>query len=380
MIIFTIETVCFAPFKYKSRGGHRPMTNQQSPSLQVICSTFLSSNQPFKVEPYGNGLVNKTFLVTATHNTGERHYILQRISSAFKTPADLMTNLQGIIEWIGGNTQGIIKAKSGLPYYVDADGRYWRMMTYVENSTSFESTENTPELFQSAGKAFGTFAKSLQGFPIDQIVDTIPDFHNTPLRLKALLQALSSDTCSNSMITECREEINFFLGQAKWIEDTYSKIAKTPLCVTHNDTKLNNILFNKDTLEPICVIDLDTVMKGYLAFDFGDAVRFGANTAAEDEPSIWKIGINLDLFRAFASGYIPAASPSPQILDTFVCGTQIITVELGIRFLTDYFSSNIYFRTEYEKHNLVRARSQIALAKDIETKHDKMQKILTDVA
>lgn len=335
-----------------------------------------------KIIPWGNGHINDTFRV-------EDKFILQRINTdVFKDYEALMNNISLVTGYLqkmlcanGGDVlreaMGIIPAIDGKNYYKCADGRVYRTYIFIQNSLSLERVE-TKDDFYSCGLGFGDFQKKLSGFNAELLVETIPHFHDTLKRFEAFKEALDNDVKNRA--TDCKTEIEFVLSrydEIKKIADIYSKL---PLRVTHNDTKLNNVLFDKETRRPLCVIDLDTVMPGYAANDFGDAIRFGASTAAEDETDLSKVRFDIELYKAFAKGFIEGCGDglTKEEKLSFPYGCIMMTFECGMRFLTDYLSGDTYFKIHREHHNLDRCRTQFKLVSEMEEKLPQMLAIINE--
>jgi hypothetical protein len=271
--------------------------------------------------------------------------------------------------------------KDGKPYYyTNSTKHFWRVYEYIGLAVAYNMVEK-PEQFYEAGRSFGEFQRWLSDFPAQTLAEIIPNFHNTPVRFRTFREAVERDTANRR--AEVEEEIRFLLAREAECGALVDGLAsgEIPYRVTHNDTKINNILFDIPTQKAICVIDLDTVMPGSSLYDFGDAVRFAANTAAEDEKDLSKVSLDMNRFRAFAEGFVPpiASSLTDLEIDTLALGAFVITVELAVRFLDDYITGDQYFKTEYHKHNLVRARCQLKLAKDIMNKYDELTWIVRDV-
>lgn len=331
------------------------------------------------------GHINNTFLLSFDNNGKIEKYILQQINTyAFKEPDKLMHNVFGVTDFLAkksgknANRSTLIfhKTIDGKTYYRDDEDRCFRVYEYVDDVYTCMSIEK-PEQFYNAGKAFGEFQAKLADYPIDDLYDTIPNFHNTVDRFNNLKIAIENN--KSGRLENVQPEVEFALAREK---DTgillkLQKDGKIPVRVTHNDTKLNNVLFDAETNEGICVIDLDTVMPGLSLYDFGDAIRFGANTAAEDEKDVSLVDIDLDLYEAFTKGFIEGAGNcfNQTEIEYLPFGAKLMTYECGIRFLSDYLDGDVYFKTEYPEHNLVRARTQFALVKAIEDNYDKLLEI-----
>jgi Ser/Thr protein kinase RdoA (MazF antagonist) len=312
------------------------------------------------------------------------HFVLQRINTAaFKDPAALMENIGLVTAHIRASyeAEGIdpdrrvltfAKAEGGTLLYTDPEGGAWRAYVYVDDVTAYDAIESA-DLFCEAGRGFGEFQNRLADFPAEKLSETIPGFHNTARRYETFLASVEKDAAGR--VAELAEEIRFFNTRKALMSSIVEKLGhELPLRVTHNDTKLNNVLMDNETGKALCVIDLDTVMPGSALYDYGDAVRYGACTAAEDEPDTSKIGFDMTLFEAFTKGFVGATAG--RLTDTEIkllpLGVAVITCELALRFLTDYIDGDVYFKTRYEGHNLVRARAQMKLLTEVEAKLDEM--------
>lgn len=350
-------------------------------NLKDICAEF---NVKTTIEGYGNGHINDTYLCEAAPRV-----ILQRVNiKVFKNPDEVMQNIFNITEHLkkkitnaGGNpdreTLNVIRTRDGQNFYKLDDENYFRMYRFVEDSVSFETVDNPIQLYH-AGKAFGRFQNMLDDYPAESLFETIVNFHNTPERVKQLEAAISKNAAGR--LKAVQEELNFALDYAKYAAEITSRMedGSVPLRVTHNDTKLNNVLFDKDTFEGLCVIDLDTVMPGSVLYDFGDALRFGASSGAEDETDLSKIWFDMEKFEQFAKGFLgeTASCLTPKEIELLPMSALIMTYECGIRFLADYLNGDTYFKIHKEHHNLYRARTQFKLVKDIEGKLDEMHQII----
>ncbi len=336
-----------------------------------------------------DGHINDTFALELENKFGQiDSYLIQLINTiVFKNPDELMENIVGVTSYIqryvrehGGDPERealkVFFAKGGLPYYIDGEGRCWRCYNFITNSYTCQTIDD-PEIFYNAAKAFGHFQKILADYPIDTLHDTIPNFHNTVSRFQDFEQAVKDDLKGRA--SSVTQEIEFALARKKDAGKLLKLLekGKLPLRVTHNDTKLNNVLFDDDTHEGICVVDLDTVMPGLSLYDFGDSIRFGANTALEDEKDVSLVSLDLELYEQYTRGYLGAAGSSLNVceVENLAFSAKLMTLECGIRFLGDYLNGDVYFKTEYEDHNLVRARVQFALVDDIERKLDTMNDI-----
>ncbi len=335
--------------------------------------------------PFGNGHINDTYI------TEDRVYILQKINtSVFNDPKGLTNNvvlITGYLKnWLMANggdpereTLTPIPAKDGSWFIRTDDGECYRVYKTITGCVSYESA--TPELLYQAAKGFGKFQKMLSGFPADRLKETIPNFHNTRSRFEALRAAVDSDTYNR--VALAKKEIDFCYDRESDTDVIVSAIAegKIPLRVTHNDTKLNNVMMDEVTGEAVCVIDLDTVMPGSLLYDYGDALRFGASTAAEDEQDLSLVHFDLILFETFTKGFLEELgdrlTASEAALLPF--SVKLITMECGMRFLTDYLSGDSYFKTSRPGQNLDRARTQLKLVAEIEEKTPQMKRIVSDI-
>lgn len=334
------------------------------------------------VHAYGNGHINDTYLCESSPR-----YILQRINSnVFKKPWEVMENIFNVTEHLrnkikaaGGNadreTLTVIPTWEGESFYKSEDG-YFRMYKFIENSLSVDIVENPIQLYY-AGRAFGRFQMFLDDFPAEKLHETIVDFHNTPERVNQLKKAIEDDKAGRA--ASVKDVIDEALGFAKYAPLITDSIANgtVPLRVTHNDTKLNNILFDDKTGEDLCVIDLDTVMPGSALYDFGDALRFGASSAAEDETDLSKVYFDLDKYEQFAKGFLEFTGDclTDKEKELLPVSALMLTYECGIRFLADYLNGDTYFKIHREHHNLERAKNQLKLVADIEKKLPEMKKI-----
>ncbi len=356
-------------------------------------ASFQTEGKVVSCEPYGNGHINDTFLVVCMVPEGQKRYILQRMNhEIFKQPEALMENVGRVTSFLENEirknngdvereTLHIIPTTEGMGYYKDEIGSYWRMYSFIEDANSYDQVERPEDFYQSA-YAFGNFQRLLADFDAGTLVETIPNFHNTPVRYQTFLDAVKTDCCGRA--SEVKEEIEFFLAREADMKACQEKLEKgeLPLRVTHNDTKLNNILMDKETGKGLCVIDLDTVMPGLSVFDFGDSIRFGANTAAEDETDLSKVSLDLELYGLYAKGFLEGCGGklTKEEIAMMPMGAKNMTMECGMRFLTDYLQGDVYFKIHREKHNLDRCRTQIALVKDMERKWEAMVKLTEEAA
>ena len=356
----------------------------------AIAAFFADNSNLIEKCPYGNGHINDTFLLRyKTPENIEKKYILQRMNhNIFKNPQQLMENVAHITEYLrqtilsqGGDpdreTLNVWKTLDGANWYQDSNKNYWRVFPFIENSICLEKVESEKDFYDSA-VAFGNFQKMLADFPVQTLHETIPNFHNTVSRFQDFKKAIQE--ADKNRATLAKAEIAFALDReqdASILTDLLAK-GKLPLRVTHNDTKLNNILLDADTHKALCIIDLDTVMPGLSLYDFGDSIRFGASTGAEDEPDLSKVELDLSLFEAFTKGYLEgcAGSLTKTEIELLPVGAKLMTFECGIRFLADFLTGDHYFKVHRENHNLDRARTQFKLVADMEAKWNEMQSIV----
>ncbi len=358
--------------------------------LPHITEKFTFEGEVKSTGLYGNGHINETHLVITVDASGkEHHYILQKINKrVFKNPAELMNNYALVTEYLrkmilarGGDamreTLTLIKTVDGENFLLDDDGEYWRACYFISDSCSFDKVENA-EQFYLSGVAFGNFQALLRDFPAHLLAETIVNFHNTPDRFRQFSEAVAADVKGRA--SGVADEIAFVRereGFMHLFEDAYAA-GKLPLRVTHNDTKLNNILFDKNTGKPVCIIDLDTIMPGYAINDFGDSIRFGATTALEDETDLSKVNFDIELFETYAKGFLEGADGGLSEAEIAYLPESAImmTLECGARFLTDHLQGDTYFRISRENHNLDRARNQFKLVSDMEKALPEMHKIV----
>ncbi len=357
-------------------------SNQTETVLREIISHFQVDTD---IVPYGEGHINDTYLADST----PYKYILQKINHhIFQDPDRLMENivavtdyLRKVIEKEGGDpdreTLTVIKTKDGKNLYRSETGDYYRMYIFVDRTKVYQMVENQDQFYHAA-KAFGKFQKQLSDFDAGKLVETIPQFHNTCSRFEQLKAAIQENKAGR--IDEVLPEIEFALAHENEISVIVDALEKQeiPLRVTHNDTKLNNVLFDEDSGEAICVIDLDTVMPGSLLYDYGDSIRFGASSGAEDEQDLSKIYCDLNLFETFTKGFLEELSDSitPKEVELLPFSAKLMTYECGIRFLADYLNGDTYFKVHYPGQNLDRCRTQFKLVADMEEKMTQMKQIV----
>ena len=348
-----------------------------------ISEFFKLSSKAVSCEPYGCGHINRTYLLACEDG---RRYILQKVNShVFRDGKGLMENVIAVTEHISGKVNDrreclhLVSTVDGEFYHIDGDGEFWRVYEFVEDSICLQSPETDDDFYESA-MAFGKFQQQLADFPAQTLTETIPMFHNTPNRFRNLHKAIDADVCQRA--AQCAYEIEEYLKreQDAQVLQNMLESGELPLRVTHNDTKLNNVMLDAATRKALCVIDLDTVMPGLMAFDFGDSIRFGAATAAEDERDLDKMTIDLDLFRTYTKGFLTACPDMTEAeVESLRWGARLMTLECGSRFLTDYLEGDVYFATHREGQNLDRARTQLKLVMEMEKNWDEMGRIVKEI-
>ena len=349
--------------------------------LKLILDNFTLDAEPIICERFGHGHINETYIVVT--DTGNR-YILQKINNhVFPDVEGLMENIVGVTEHLRKKTDDpngvltLVFTNDGKSYYTNSDATYWRIYEFVKDSLSLQTA--TPADFYQSAVAFGNFQQLLGDFPADKLHETIVNFHNTPDRYRKFREVLAADPCGRAK--EVQAEIEFALAREEEAASLVNQLkeGKLPLRVTHNDTKLNNVMLDAKTRKPVCVIDLDTVMPGLSLYDFGDSIRFGAATAAEDEKDLSKMEMSLELFRTYTRGFLSAC---PGLTDQeramMPMGAKLMTLECGVRFLTDYIDGDHYFAVHREGQNLDRCRTQFKLVADMESKWAEMAKIVEE--
>ena len=366
------------------------MMVQAETMLQEVLAAFDFGAPVVGALRYGQGHINDTFVVhTQPEDTSCRRFILQRMSAAaFKRPDQLMENIIGVTEYLGREIESrggdrerealrVIRPRNGEPYYTDSANGAWRVYPFVEDTICYQTAE-TPALFAASGRAFGRFQRLLQGYPAQTLHETIPYFHDTEDRLAKLKAALTADKLGRA--AECRPELDFVLAREADCSVALQALRDgvLPLRVTHNDTKLNNVLMDRDSGEGLCIIDLDTVMPGLSINDFGDSIRFGANHSAEDEKDLSKVNLDVSLFEAYTQAFLEGAGGTLTAaeIDHLPWGAKLMTFECGIRFLTDYLEGDVYFHTTRDGQNLDRCRTQFKLVSDMEAHWDELSEIV----
>ena len=350
--------------------------------LQEVCTAFRIPGKYLSHEEIKVGNVNRTYRVTFQQSDGtSKSYMIQRINTyAFKEPVKVMENIDKVTERIRAKRPDKVSLHfhhtADRKNYVSDEHGFWRLFNYVP-SVTYSTTEKM-SVIRNAGEAFGEFQMLLGDFDVALLHETIPDFHNTRKRYAKLEEDVQNDPLGK--VKEVRAEIDWLLSvkeQACKLTDMQER-GELPLRVTHNDTKINNVLFDEKTDRALVVIDLDTVMPGLVGHDFGDAIRFAANYVSEDSPEAEKAGVNMEVFRAFTEGFLKqtAATLTQAEIDTLGISCFALTCELATRFLDDYILGSPYFKIDYPDHNLVRTRCQIALAKDMLARMNEMENVV----
>lgn len=366
------------------------MTQTLPIQIAEAIANFRYEGRLVRGNAYGSGHINDTYLlIFEIAGMGNIKIILQRMNKdIFNQPVELMENIMGvtahlrnkIIENHGDperETLNVIPALDGKPYYLDSRGDYWRSYRFITDATSYDQVEK-PEHFYQSAVAFGNFQCLLADYPAETLHETIKGFHDTRARFAVFKKAVEEDVMGRAASVE--KEIQFVLDHED-VANCFAELqdkGELPLRVTHNDTKLNNIMIDNETGKAICVIDLDTVMPGLAMNDFGDSIRFGASTAAEDEQDLDKVSCSMELFDLYAKGFIEgcAGRLTPREIELMPMGAKVMTFECGMRFLTDYLQGDTYFKIHREGHNLDRCRTQFKLVEDMERKWDAMQEIV----
>ncbi len=357
--------------------------------LKAVAEQFMILGDVEKIQEYGSGHINRTYLV----ETSKEAYILQKINThIFQNVDQLMENVEGVTSFLakrirerGGDpkreTLQLVKTPEGASYQREEDGSCYRMYLFITDASSYDAVKK-PEDFYESAVAFGRFQALLADYPAETLHETIPYFHHTEKRFKAFCRAVCEDPFSRA--ESAKEWIRFVMERRDVmpILTNLLKEGELPLRVTHNDTKLNNVLIDNETGKGVCVIDLDTVMPGLSVNDFGDSIRFGANTALEDEKDLSKVSLDLKLYELYVKGYLSGCGGSltAKEVELLPLGAKMMTLECGMRFLTDYLEGDTYFRIHREGHNLDRCATQFTLVADMEAKWDRMTAIVRKYA
>ena len=358
--------------------------------FNFIIKQFEIDGELIKAERYGEGHINETYLAEMVKNGVQTDYILQKINNGiFKNVEGLMNNIRSVTEFCrgkiverGGNPDreslSLVYTRDKKSYFYDEQSKgYFRVYKFITDAVAYQVVEK-PEHFYQSAVAFGNFASLLSEFDATGLHEVIPNFHNTKKRFENFKASLSADKFDRAKLV--KSEIEFVLSREEYCGKIVDLLesGKMPLKVTHNDTKLNNVMLDSVSGEPVAVIDLDTVMPGSICYDFGDSIRFGCNPAQEDEKDLSKVNFDINLFEQYVKGYLKALSDSitPIEKENLVVGAILMTYECGMRFLADYLDGDIYFRVKRDGHNLDRARTQFKLVSDMERLYDKMQEIV----
>lgn len=365
------------------------MSNNQYQEAVIIANNFKIKGQALSAESFGSGHINDTFKII-TDDSSNVQYLLQKINHhIFSNVSGLMNNIRLVLDHLKAKYEAIeinssdsktltlVPSLSGDTFLKDSQGNYWRMFILLQGTKSYDIVETRDQAF-AGGKAFGEFQTLLADLNTDDLVEILPNFHNIQFRMDNLRKAIENDSANR--VTEVQDILSFVMER----EEVMSTIlnmgneGKLPLRITHNDTKFNNILLDKDD-NVQCVIDLDTVMPGYVAYDFGDAIRTIINAAGEDEVDLDKVVLNIPLFEAYAEGYLSEAKSflTDNEMSSLIYGVFLLPFMQGVRFLTDYLEGDHYYKTKYAEHNLVRTKSQFKLVKELEEHREELVHILT---
>ena len=362
---------------------------REEQTIIEVCNRFAIKGEYRYYEVINSGHINTTYRVFYYRNNELKDYILQRVNTyVFQNPEQVMENISAVTEFVRAKIKQVqTTAKRNVLHYVTThddkyytytnDGEFWRCCRYIDDSVCFLKSDNL-RIIEGAGQKFGEFQVHLADYPVESLHIVIPHFHNTINRYEDLKKAIAMDI--HDRASSVQAEIDGFMSVRDIAIKPYQlqKQNILPLRVTHNDTKISNVLFDAKTLDPLSVIDLDTVMPGLVAFDFGDAIRICASTGEEDERDLNNVALDLEKYEAFTKGFVQQVRDSltEDEKRTLALGAIAMTAECGARFLTDYLNGDVYFRTHYDGHNLVRARAQLTLAKDMIKHLDEMQAIV----
>jgi len=360
-------------------------------NIREISNQFRIYGDFIDAVPYGSGHINNTYKVTFDQGGAPVSYIFQKINTKiFKNPFTLMSNISRVINHqknkmdnINSSTRRaltLIHTNDGCNMYDDKCNNFWRVYIFIDHAKTYDIMEENSLAFNAA-KAYGEFQQTLVDLPGERLNETIPDFHNTPKRYDTFERAIKEDI--GDRLKDVKEEVAFILSRkslASKIIDFYKK-GLIPERICHYDTKVNNVMMDDKNGEGICVIDLDTVMPGFVAFDFGDLVRTATSPVAEDEADVSKVTMRIDTFEALAKGYLAEAGDflTQTEKDNLAFGALLITLENAVRFLTDYLQLDTYYKIHREGHNLDRARTQIALVKSMEEQFEKMNEVISQI-
>ena len=360
--------------------------------VKHILPKFAFSGTYREARELTSGNINNTYLLTYYDAGIKKEYTLQHINKyVFKKPNDVMLNIMRVTTHLADSYAAagidpsrrvltLIPTLDGGTLLQDAEGNYWRAYNYISGATAYDAPKKSAHIFET-GRAFGEFQRRLCDFPADELIPTIPDFHNTTRRFYNFVATVAADKAGR--VRRVEDEIEFMFDHRRMMGEIVRRLESgaLPLRVTHNDTKINNVLIDDATDKAICVIDLDTVMPGTPLYDFGDAIRFCASTAAEDEEDTSKITLDMDAFRLFTEGFLSETNGflTAEELHDLPLGVLVITCELAMRFLADYIDGDLYFKVRSPEHNLIRARAQMKLLTEMERKRDQMQKVVDEL-
>ncbi len=360
--------------------------------FETIINDFNLKGELIGYSCISTGNINDTYVARTAFHNGEKHYIIQRVNHhVFSEPEKIAENVSNVTNHIEQKLRAenatdirrrvlrFYRKSDGSYYHITPSGDYWRVLSCVYGAVSVSDAD--VNYLRSAGIAFGEFQNYLSDFPAESLYVTIPDFHNTKKRYADLRAAAEADV--KGRLNEVRDEYDYLISMedAACVLCELNEKGELPNRVVHNDTKCNNVMFDVETGENLAVIDLDTVMPGLVAYDFGDAVRFAANPGGEDNPDVSKVYLDLDYYKAFVEGFVPsiAGKVTKREVETLPDGVLAITLELASRFLTDYLNGDVYFKCKIPRHNLVRTKTQITLAKDINAKMSELRRILDGI-
>lgn len=360
--------------------------------IKKIIDAFNIEGAFVSFNPEGKGHINDTFRCTFFNNNKEEHYILQRVNSyVFKEPEKLMENyfrvtshikkkIEALHKDVKRNCISLFPTKDGNNFFIDEQGNYWRVINFIEDNIAYEFTDN-PKVAFECSKAVGAFQSWLVDLPGGPLYETIPYFNNPRYLFNQFVQILEKDSCNRAKNAKAIISSIEKNGQEMQRLVVMGEEGRLPVRITHNDTKINNILLDKDSLEAICIIDLDTVMPGLALNDFGDAIRTITNTGKEDDENLDNVGVNLKMFEAYTKGYLSTAKSflTQEELDNLAFAAKLYPYIIGLRFISDYLDGDHYFKISHPEHNLQRAKAQFKLMSEMERNYDKLQRIVTDI-
>jgi Phosphotransferase enzyme family len=369
------------------------MTEAPQRDIALVAAAFAIEGRFLEAAPYGNGHINETYASVFETSSGKKRFIHQRINEGiFQDVAGLMDNVLRVTEHVAAKAENmgldprryaltVIPTTDGRSFWRDSDGGPWRTYIFIEDAVTYETVENLDHV-ENASRAFGEFQKQLADVPGKRLVETIPDFHHTRKRFENFKAAVKRD--AQNRAAEVQAEIDFVLAREADCSRLVDMLERgeLPERITHNDTKLNNVMLDPESGAAICIIDLDTCMPGLTAYDFGDSIRIGASTAAEDEQDLSKVSMNLDMFERITRGYLDAAREflTPKEIEVLAFSGKLLTLECGSRFLADHLDGDNYFRIHREGHNLDRCRTQFKMVADMEAAMDQMESIVRKYA